>query len=147
VKPKLSASIMCANFCSLEEDIRQLEEAGIDYLHFDIMDGHFVPNFTMGPDILRTVRRITSLPFDTHLMIENPDRYIPIFVEAGSNLIFVHIEACIHINRTIQLIKKSGAKAGVALNPSTPLCRLDYVLTRDLPDRSWFQVLFPKLRI
>ena len=128
MKPKLSASIMCANFCSLEEDIRQLEEAGIDYLHFDIMDGHFVPNFTMGPDILRTVRRITSLPFDTHLMIENPDRYISIFVEAGSNLIFVHIEACIHINRTIQLIKKSGAKAGVALNPSTPLCRLDYVL-------------------
>jgi len=128
MKVKLSASIMCANFCNLRDDIKQLEEGGTDYLHFDIMDGHFVPNFTMGPDILKAARRITSLPFDTHLMIEEPDEYIPIFIEAGSSLISVHIEICPHLNRTIQLIKRGGAKAGVALNPATPLCRLDYVL-------------------
>ena len=128
MKVKLSASIMCANFCNLEEDIKQLEEGGVEYLHFDIMDGHFVPNFTMGPGVLKAVRRITSLPFDTHLMIENPDEYIPIFIEAGSSLISVHIEVSPHLNRTIQLIKGKGARAGVALNPATPLCRLDYVL-------------------
>jgi len=128
MKIKLSASVMCANFCKLGDDIRQLEKGGIDYLHFDIMDGHFVPNFTMGPNILKAVRRITSLPFDTHLMIEKPDKYISTFVEAGSSLIFVHVEASPHLNRTIQLIKQAGAEAGVALNPSTALCRLDYVL-------------------
>ncbi len=119
---------MCANFSDLKEDIRELEEGGIDYLHFDIMDGHFVPNFTMGPDILKTVRKITPLFFDTHLMVENPDEYIPLFIDAGSNLIFFHIETSVHPERTIHLIKKGGAKAGIALNPCTPLCKLNYLL-------------------
>jgi len=130
MKVKLSASIMCANFSHLRKDIEELEKGGIDYLHFDIMDGHFVPNFTMGPDILKTVRKLTSLSFDTHLMVENPDEYIPVFIEAGSNLIFFHIEASLHPQRTIYLIKKEGAKAGIALNPATPLCQLNYLLPK-----------------
>jgi len=128
MKIKLSASIMCANFSHLERDIRILEEEGVDYLHFDIMDGHFVPNFTMGPDILASLKKITDLPFDTHLMIEDPDRYIPIFIEAGSTFISIHVETCPHLDRTIRLIKKKGARVRVALNPATPLCRLDYIL-------------------
>lgn len=130
MKVKLSASIMCADFSYLKKDIRKLEKGGIDYLHFDIMDGHFVPNFTMGPDILKTVRKITPLFLDTHLMIENPDEYIPVFIEAGSNLIFFHIETSLHPERTIQLIKEQGAKPGIALNPCTPLCRLNYLLPK-----------------
>lgn len=119
---------MCANFSHLARDIRILEEEGVDYLHFDIMDGHFVSNFTMGPGILASLRKITNLPFDTHLMIEKPDRYISAFIEAGSTFISIHVEACPHLDRTIQLIKKKGAKVRVALNPATPLCRLDYIL-------------------
>ncbi|TET12198.1 ribulose-phosphate 3-epimerase [Candidatus Aerophobetes bacterium] len=128
MKIKLSASIMCANFSHLERDIRILEEEGVDYLHFDIMDGHFVPNFTMGPDILASLRKITDLPFDTHLMIEDPHKYISTFVEAGSTFISIHVETCPHLDKTIQLIKKKGAKVRVALNPATPLCRLEYIL-------------------
>jgi len=128
MKIKLSASIMCANFSHLQKDIRILEEEGVDYLHFDIMDGHFVPNFTMRPDILTSLRKITDLPFDTHLMIEKPDRYISTFVEAGSTFISIHVETCPHLDRTIRLIKKKGVKVRVALNPATPLCRLDYIL-------------------
>lgn len=130
MKVKLSASIMCADFSYLREDIERLEKGGIDYLHFDIMDGHFVPNFTMGPDVLKTVRKLTSLFFDTHLMIENPDEYIPMFIEVGSNLIFFHIETSLHPERTIQLIKEQGAKPGIALNPTTPLCKLNYLLAK-----------------
>ncbi len=117
MKIKLSASIVCANFSHLEKDIRILEKERVDYLHFDIMDGHFVPNPTMGPGILASLRKITDLPFDTHLMIENPHRYIPTFVEAGSTFISVHVETCPHLDRTIRLIKEKGAKARVALNP------------------------------
>jgi len=130
MKVKLSASIMCADFSYLREDIEGLEKGEIDYLHFDIMDGHFVPNFTMGPDVLKTVRKLTSLFFDTHLMIENPDEYIPVFIEAGSNLIFFHIETSLHPEKTIQLIKEQGAKPGIALNPTTPLCKLNYLLAK-----------------
>lgn len=125
---KLSASVMCADLSYLYKDIKLLEEAGVDYLHFDIMDGHFVPNLTLGPGILSSVRKITDLPFDTHLMMEKPERYIPVFVEAGSNIISVHVEVCPHLDRTVRLIKENGVRAGVALNPATPLCQLDYIL-------------------
>ena len=128
MKIELAASVMCANFSHLERDIRIFEEEGVDYLHFDIMDGHFVPNFTMGPDILTSLRKITNLPFDTHLMIEDPDRYISAFIEAGSTFISIHLEVCPHLDRTIRLIKKKGAKVRVALNPATSLCRLEYIL-------------------
>ncbi len=128
MKIRLSASVMCADFSCLKKDVKLLEEGGVDYLHFDIMDGHFVPNLTIGAGILRSLRKITELPFDTHLMIEDPDRYIPVFAEAGSSLISVHAEACSHLSRTIQSIKENGARAGVALNPATPLYRLDYIL-------------------
>jgi len=125
---KLSASVMCADLSYLYKDIKLLEKERIDYLHFDIMDGHFVPNLTLGPGILSSVRKITDLPFDTHLMVEKPDRYIPVFVEAGSNVISVHVEVCPHLDRTVRLIKEKGVRAGVALNPATPLCQLDYIL-------------------
>ena len=128
MKIKLSASVMCADLSCLKKDIKLLEEGGVDYLHFDIMDGHFVPNLTLGSGILRSLRKITELPFDTHLMIEEPAGYVPVFAKAGSSLISVHLEACSHLNRTIQLIKENGVRAGVALNPATPLCRLDYIL-------------------
>ena len=128
MKIKLAASVMCADLSCLGRDIRLLEEGRVDYLHFDIMDGHFVPNLTLGPGIQRSLRRITDLPFDTHLMIEDPDRYIPIFAEAGSSIISVHVEACLHLDRTIRLIKENKVRAGVALNPATPLSWLDYIL-------------------
>ncbi len=128
MKIKLSASVMCADLSCLYKDVKLLEEGGIDYLHFDIMDGHFVPNLCLGSGILRSLKRITALPFDTHLMIEEPASYIPVFAKAGSSIISVHVEACSHLNRTIQLIKENGVRAGVALNPATPLYRLDYIL-------------------
>lgn len=125
---KLAASVMCADLSCLRKDIKLLEEEKVDYLHFDIMDGHFVPNLTLGPGVQRSLRKITNLPFDTHLMIKEPDRYIPVFAEAGSSIISVHVEACLHLDRTIRLIKENKVRAGVALNPVTPLCRLDYIL-------------------
>lgn len=125
---KISASVMCADFLRLEETIKELELCKVDFLHFDIMDGHFVPNFTMGPDMLKSIRRITNLPFDTHLMVYEPEKYIETFIDAGSNLVVIHTEACVHLHRTIDLIKKHGAKAGVAINPATPLSNLDYIL-------------------
>jgi len=128
VKIKLAASVMCADLSCLSKDIKVLEEEKVDYLHFDIMDGHFVPNITLGPGILRSLRKITNLPFDTHLIIEEPDRYIPVFAEMGSSIISVHVEACLHLDRTIRLIKENKVRAGVALNPATPLDRLNYIL-------------------
>lgn len=125
---KISASVMCADFLHLENVIRELESSKVDFLHFDIMDGHFVPNFTMGPDILKSISGMTDIPFDTHLMVYEPERYVEAFVEAGSDLIVIHTEACRHLHRTIDLIKKSGAMAGVAVNPATPLSALDYIL-------------------
>jgi ribulose-phosphate 3-epimerase len=125
---KISASIMCADFLHLGNVIRELESAKADFFHFDIMDGKFVPNFTLGPDVLKSMRGETDILFDTHLMVYDPERYVESFAEAGSDIIVVHVEACRHLHRTIDLIKKSGAMAGIAINPATPLSTLDYVL-------------------
>ncbi len=126
--PKISPSILSADFSRLGEEIRTVTEAGADYIHIDVMDGHFVPNITIGPFIVEAARKVTDLPLDVHLMIENPDRYVADFARAGSDIITVHVEACRHLNRTLSLIRESGAKAGVALNPATPVCLLDSVI-------------------
>jgi len=128
MKKIIAPSILSADFSKLGHEIKAVENAGADWIHMDVMDGHFVPNITMGPMIAGAARKITSLPIDAHLMIEAPDRYIPDFAKAGVNLICVHIEACIHANRTIQMIKESGCKAGIALNPSTPLSSIEWIL-------------------
>jgi ribulose-phosphate 3-epimerase len=125
---KLAPSILSANFAGLLEDIRKVEKAGVDLLHIDVMDGHFVPNITIGSLVLESIKGKTNLPFDVHLMIENPDRYIPNFVNAGADIITVHVETCPHIHRTIQNIKSHGVKAAVALNPGTSLTSIEYIL-------------------
>ncbi len=125
---KLAPSILSADFSNLLKDIKRLEKAGCDMLHIDVMDGHFVPNITIGPLVINSIKDKTKLPLDVHLMIEEPDRYIQDFVKAGANIITVHAEACVHLHRTIQLVKKQGVKVGVSLNPATSLAVLDYVL-------------------
>lgn len=125
---KLSPSILSADFSALGSDVERVEKAGADYLHIDVMDGHFVPNITIGPLVVKSLREKSKLTFDVHLMIDNPDNYIRAFAEAGADIICVHAEACRHLHRTIQCIKETGAKAAVALNPATPLECLDYVL-------------------
>jgi len=125
---KIAPSILSADFSRLGEEIRALEVAGADYVHIDVMDGHFVPNITIGPLLVEAARRVTTLPLDVHLMIENPDRYIPDFSAAGADIIVVHAEASHHLHRTLQLIKSLGKQAGVSLNPATPLNVLEYVL-------------------
>jgi len=124
----ISPSILSADFSRLGEEIKSVEKAGADWIHVDVMDGHFVPNITMGPLVVEAARRVTSLPIDVHLMIENADRFIPDFAKAGASLISVQVEACTHLNRTIQLIKEFGIKPGVALNPATPLSAIEWVL-------------------
>ena len=125
---KIAPSILSADFSNLIGDIIKVEEAGCDLLHIDVMDGHFVPNISLGTPIIKSLKGKTKLPFDVHLMIENPDRYIKDFVDAGASIISVHSEACIHLHRTIEQIKNHGIKAAVALNPSTSLADIDYVL-------------------
>ncbi len=125
---KIAPSILSADFARLGEEIKAVEAAGADYIHIDVMDGHFVPNITIGPLVVEAVRKITRLPLDVHLMIADPDRYIPDFAKAGADIIVAHVEATNHLHRTIQLIKSCGARAGVSLNPATPLHFLDYVL-------------------
>ena len=121
-------SILSADFTKLGEELRAVERAGADWIHIDVMDGHFVPNLSMGPLIVQAVKRATTLPLDVHLMIEHPDRYLAHFVEAGANSISVHIEASYHLDRTIRQIKGLGVKAGIALNPSSSLATVEWVL-------------------
>ncbi|WP_117016785.1 ribulose-phosphate 3-epimerase [Aeribacillus pallidus] len=125
---KIAPSILSADFSRLAEEIIDVEKGGADYIHVDVMDGHFVPNITIGPLIVQAIRPVTKLPLDVHLMIEQPDRYIPAFVEAGADLLSVHAEACPHLHRTIHLIKSNGVKAGVVLNPHTPVSMIEHVI-------------------
>ena len=124
----IAPSILSADFSRLGSEIKAVETAGADWIHVDVMDGHFVPNITIGPLIVEAVRRVTSLPIDVHLMIENPDHYIPAIAEAGASLISVHVEAVTHLNRSVQLIRKCGARPGVVLNPSTPVQTLEWII-------------------
>ncbi len=133
--PIIAPSILSANFARLEDDIKAAEKGGADYFHIDVMDGHFVPNISYGPIMAETMKRITDVPLDAHLMITNPDKYIPAFVDAGVELIYPHIEASYDVYRTVQLITDLGAEAGITLNPGTPvdwviplLDRLDAIL-------------------
>ena len=121
-------SILSADFARLADEIGRVEKAGISLLHVDIMDGHFVPNLTLGPPVVKSIRKITNLTLDLHCMIEDPDHFAPLFIEAGANQISVHQEACVHLDRTLRLIREKGAKAGVVLNPATPVAMLDDVL-------------------
>ncbi|AIF43804.1 ribulose-phosphate 3-epimerase [Virgibacillus sp. SK37] len=117
---KIAPSILSANFANLGTEIQEVEQAGADYIHVDVMDGHFVPNITIGPLVTEAIRPVTDLPLDVHLMINDPDRYIPAFAKAGANIITVHQEVSKHLHRTIQLIKDNEVKAGVVINPATP---------------------------
>ena len=125
---KLSPSILSADFSRLKDEIQAVEEAGADYIHIDVMDGHFVPNITIGPMVVEAVKKITSLPLDVHLMISDPDKYIEDFIKAGSNLLSVHVETCPHLQRTVTYIRDKGVKPAVVLNPSTALYTLEYIL-------------------
>lgn len=125
---KIAPSILSADFAKLGDEIKDVEKGGADYIHVDVMDGHFVPNITIGPLIVEAIRPITQLPLDVHLMIENPDQFIPAFAKAGADIISVHVEACKHLHRTIHLIKENGAKAGVVINPATPVDTIQHII-------------------
>ncbi len=125
---KIAPSILSADFAHLADEIAKVTEAGADMIHVDVMDGHFVPNFTIGPPIVKAIRKVTRLPLDVHLMMTNPEDFISDFIKAGSNYITVHVETCPHLHRTIQSIKEEGVKAGVTLNPATPLSSLEEIL-------------------
>ena len=124
----IAPSILSADFSRLGEEIAAVEAAGADWIHVDVMDGHFVPNLTFGPGLVSSIRKSTKLPFDVHLMIENPERYIDIFAAAGSDVITIHVEATVHLHRIIGMIHEKGLKAGVSLNPATSLCSVEQIL-------------------
>ena len=124
----IAPSILSADFSRLGDEVKAVEAAGADWIHVDVMDGHFVPNITFGPLVVEAVRRATELPLDVHLMIEDPDRSLKAFARAGSTLVTVQVEACLHLHRTIQAIKALDVKAGVALNPATPLSTVEWIL-------------------
>ncbi len=125
---KIAPSILSADFARLGEEVTAVEKAGADYIHIDVMDGHFVPNITIGPLVVEGVKKVTSLPLDVHLMIANPDQYINDFAKAGADIITVHVEAVNHLHRSIQLIRDAGCKTAVSLNPATPLESIEYVM-------------------
>lgn len=125
---KIAPSILSADFFKLGDEIKSIENAGADLIHIDVMDGHFVPNITIGSLVVKAIKPNTNLPLDVHLMIENPDNYIESFAKNGADIISVHVEATDHLHRTIQLIKSYGVKAAVAINPATPLCELEYII-------------------
>ena len=155
--PRIAPSILSANFSRLGEDLQAVERAGADVIHVDVMDGHFVPNITIGPCVVRDLRQVTKLPLDCHLMIENPDLYIGDFVKAGADMLSVHAEACRHLHRTVHLILEHGVQAGVALNPATPveavlpiLDDLDFILVMSVNPgfggQSFIESVLPKIR-
>ena len=125
---RIAPSILSADLTRLGEEVRTAEAAGADMLHVDVMDGHFVPNITIGPFIVEALRKTTRLPLDVHLMIEKPERFIADFVKAGADYLTVHVEASVHLHRTVHWIKENGVKAGVSLNPATPICTLEHIL-------------------
>jgi len=125
---KIAPSILSADFARLGEQIREAEAGGADYIHVDVMDGHFVPNITIGPLVVRAIRPITKLPLDVHLMIERPERFVEDFAKAGADIITVHQEACVHLHRTVEQIRASGKRAGVTINPATPAAALEDIL-------------------
>lgn len=128
----LAPSLLSSDFGNLANELKALENAGVEWAHWDVMDGTFVPNITMGPSIIKNLRAGSKLFFDVHLMIDAPDRYLAGFADAGADILVVHQEACLHLERTLAEIRKFGMKCGVALNPATSLCTLDYVLDQDL---------------
>lgn len=125
---KISPSILSADFSNIREDIKKVEQAGVDLLHIDVMDGCFVPNITFGQAVVKDFRKITEIPFDVHLMIDKPERYIEDFVDAGADIITIHYESTLHVHRVLQMIKSHGVKAGLALNPATPIESVKHLL-------------------
>ena len=148
---QIAPSLLSADFANLGEAVRLAERGGADMIHFDVMDGHFIPNITIGPPVLKSLARVSKLPIDVHLMIEHPDRYVAAFVEAGAASISVHAEAAVHLHRVVHLIKSLGAKAGVVLNPATPVTALeeiagdvDYVLVMTVNPGFGGQTFIPR---
>jgi len=126
---KIAPSLLSADFADLKSQVALAEKGGADWLHLDVMDGHFVPNITFGPPVIKSIRKLTNLPFDTHLMIQNADGYLEAFRNAGADIITVHVEACTHLHRTVSRIRELGAKAGVCINPATPVSTLKDIIT------------------